>query len=177
MVNTMHANYRNEYETPPEFFRALDHVFDFHFDLFASHQNALCEAYNTKEGEHVLPCGVYFSRRWRWANPPYGKGLDKLLTEKVVNPYLSHGARTVALLPANMDVGWMHELVLPWANIVWIRGRLQFLLDGKRPVNPKTGKASGNSGANLLAIYGPNLLRCRAVAARVGNNEKLTRFS
>lgn len=160
MANVLHSNYRDEYETPPEFFAALGERFDLRVDLFASDSNALCDRYHTKiSGTERRPRWG----GWAWANPPYGKGLDKLLSDVVVEPFLTSGMRTVALLPGNTDTAWFHRWVLPWANIVWVKGRIQFLLNGKRPINPKTGKPSGNTGGNMLAIYGPNLLRCNAI--------------
>lgn len=162
MANIVHSNYRDEWETPPEFFKRLNDIFVFGTDLFASDSNALCPHYRTKRGWSSL--STDWGKMWRWANPPYGRGLGDHVHD-VRSDYILFGRRTVMLLPSNTDTAWFHGHVLPVAHIVYIRGRLQFLLDGERPRNSK-GRLTGNTGGNILAIFGPNLLQTNSISAR-----------
>lgn len=162
VANVVHANYRDEWETPPEFFRRLDDVFDFEVDLFASYKNALCASWVGKNVDSGLEYADQSA--WRWANPPYGSGLDMHVRGLALGLFHDR-LRTVALLPSNTDTKWFHQWVLPYAHIVFIKGRLQFLYNGERHRNEK-GELVGNSGANILAIYGPNLLGANVINAR-----------
>lgn len=140
-----HANYREDWETPPEVFRYLDRRYRFVCDLAASHENAKCERYNSREA-WPNPLDAQWPRHgWCWLNPPYGEAII---------PFVTRCAREtkrhiVALLPANTDAGWFHEFVLrrPHAHVTWVRGRIQFLLGGKR-------SDSGNTTGSVIVQYG-----------------------
>ena len=44
----------------------------------------------------------------------------------------------VAILPCSLDTGWFHEWVLPYAELHFIRGRIQFLdAKGKPATSPR----------------------------------------
>ncbi len=53
------------------------------------------------------------------------------------------GKLTVMLLPVDTSTGWFHDLIMPNAEIRWLRGRLK-LDNGKHPVY-----------ASFLAIFKP----------------------
>jgi hypothetical protein len=52
----------------------------------------------------------------------------------------------IMLLPAAIDTGWFHELVLPHADIEFIKGRLRFLGWQGTPIGSPTA-------GNLLAFF------------------------
>ena len=80
-----------------------------------------------------------------WMNPPYGKGIEKWLS-KLAN----HPGGGIALVPVNMETGWMHDCVLSHPNataILFTRGRLKFV----RP-DGTTGTAAPSG--SVVVAYG-----------------------
>lgn len=85
-----------------------------------------------------------------WMNPPYGRGIDQWL-HKLAN----HPAGGIALVPANMDAGWMHDLVLGHSAVRAVlitRGRLTF-------VRPDGTPQRGNTSGSVLVAYGERAKR------------------
>jgi phage N-6-adenine-methyltransferase len=126
---------KDEWQTPLWLFRALSIIFDFKLDAAASSANSLCEVYLTEE-DNALHCD------WKlkltearnntltvWLNPPYGtktgKFLDKAQKESL------NGLTIVCLIAARTDtkafrIVWNHA-----KYVIFLYGRLKFLLDGK----------------------------------------------
>jgi len=145
--------------TPPELLESLKPEFNFTLDVCASAKSAQCEKYYTKEEDA-------FKQDWGkdakggdiFCNPPYG---DKAAP---VRDWILHGNAfsSVFLIPLNKsDQTWFHDLVLPFAEIRIIKGRVQFLdpETGLRPWvwSKKLNKMvqNGNSQGSQLIIYGP----------------------
>jgi phage N-6-adenine-methyltransferase len=141
---------RDSWQTPRDVFDELDRVFNFSVDLAASDDNHLCDDYYTTEHSALdvdwsQLNGVVF------ANPPFsdiGTWVHKAQA----------GSRSVFLLPANRtDQAWFHNWVLPYAQIAFSRGRIQYV--------PAPGvKASSCAFGSMLAIYG--LLTIPALPSR-----------
>lgn len=144
----IHSNLKTEWETPLYLFESLDKEFNFGLDAAATDENALCDRWFTKEDDALQQEWICDGRSV-WLNPPYGPGLYTWV-EYAMSQSLKHKQTKayVCLLPSNTDSKWFHDFVVTSAQIRFIRGRVQFLLNGKRPT-------SGNPGANLLAIFYP----------------------
>jgi site-specific DNA-methyltransferase (adenine-specific) len=56
-----------------------------------------------------------------WCNPPYGR-----VIKDWVKKASEHNDLVVMLLPSRTDTKWFHELVLPYAEVQFIKGRLKF---------------------------------------------------
>jgi phage N-6-adenine-methyltransferase len=127
MINRgMYSHASEEWETPRDFFDALNADFHFTLDLCATPANAKCGRYFTKEDDAL-------SQQWVgvcWMNPPYGREIGRWLKKAYESaPY---GATVVCLLPARTDTAWWHDYVLPYATAIqFVRGRLRF--SGKDP--------------------------------------------
>jgi phage N-6-adenine-methyltransferase len=125
----MFSSASDEWETPRDFFDAVDSVFHFTLDVCADHSNAKCLRYYTKEDDGL-------SREWRgvcWMNPPYGREIA-LWVRKAYESSLAGGTVIVCLLPARTDTKWWHDYVLGHAEgIFFIRGRLRFSGKGPAP--------------------------------------------
>lgn len=113
----------DEWETPPEFFAALDALYHFDLDVAASEKNAKCEYFFDREVD-----GLKQSWRGRrcWLQPPYGRGTE-LWTAKAVQETRAAATVVVALLPARTDTQWFHRHVLPYAHVGYVEGRLTFV--------------------------------------------------
>ena len=105
------------WETPQDFFDALNAEFKFELDVCALPENAKCEKYYTPEQDGLVQEWIGVC----WCNPPYGKQIGKWV-EKAAKA----NTTVVMLLPARTDTRWFHDWVLPYAEIRWIKGRLKF---------------------------------------------------
>lgn len=98
--------------TPKALYDELDREFHFDFDPNPANPEGLRE----------------FDGLGRWGrrnfcNPPYSKKepwIEKAIREK------AKGNLTVMLLPVDTSTRWFHDLILPNAEIRWIRGRVHF---------------------------------------------------
>lgn len=156
------------WRTPPDLFLQLNRVFQLDYDAFADHENALCRTYSTVDGTFRRPIAdpsfrydqidsldglrQDWDRRRVWMNPPYGRGI---LAECMAKAASERDSATliVALIPANTDTGWWHEYVKPYAQVHYLRGRVQF-------IDPETGNPGGSPpGGSAVAVYYPEFLR------------------
>ncbi len=105
--------------TLQEFFDKLHAEFDFITDVCASHGNAKCARYFTKEEDGL-------SQVWAgscWMNPPYGREIGKWMRKAMESS--ETGATVVCLVPARTDTAWWHDYAMK-GEIRFIRGRLKF---------------------------------------------------
>lgn len=94
----------------------------FDLDPAAQHATAKAPVYFTPDEDGL-------SRPWFgrvWLNPPYSK--PRPWCEKARDEVASGNAECVVmLLPASVDTRWFHDVVLPHAELHFIRGRVRFL--------------------------------------------------
>jgi phage N-6-adenine-methyltransferase len=125
----MFSSASDEWETPREFFDAVDAMFHFTLDVCSARDNAKCEKYYTKVDDAL-------SLEWKgicWMNPPYGREIA-LWIRKAYESSLEDGTVVVCLLPARTDTRWWHDYVLSRAERIWfVRGRLRFSGKGSAP--------------------------------------------
>ena len=109
-----------EWETPLELFNELDREFGFTLDVAASHENAKCKDYFTKEDDGLLKpwSGVV------WCNPPYGRDMKNWLSRALNEA--KNGVTSILLIPARTNTIWFHELCLDVAEVRFIKGRPKF---------------------------------------------------
>jgi phage N-6-adenine-methyltransferase len=125
----MFTSVTDEWETPREFFDAVNAVYHFDLDVCATHVNAKCKCYFTKaeDGLTQMWSGIC------WMNPPYGREIS-LWVRKAYESSLEAGTVVVCLLPARTDTRWWHDYVIAYAESVrFIRGRLRFSGKGPAP--------------------------------------------
>lgn len=115
-----------EWETPQDFFEALDAEFHFTMDVAASKENAKCDSFLDKESDGL-------SRRWpgvSWLNPPYNKTIAKWMAKAYYES--REGNTVVALIQGrSTDTKWWHHYVMRASELRFVKGRLYFSLDGK----------------------------------------------
>lgn len=118
----MYTSATEEWETPEEFFKALDARFRFTLDACATKKNHKCDKYYTKEEDGL-------AQDWGgervWINPPYGREISKWI-QKAEEEARKVNTICVMLLPARTDTAWFHDHVLPEADVYFIRGRIRF---------------------------------------------------
>lgn len=108
------------WSTPQDFFNKLNQEFNFELDVCATHENAKCDRYFTKEQDGL-------TQEWTgviWMNPPYGREIKKWM-KKAFESSLS-GATVVCLIPARTDTQWWHNYVTRANDIRFVKGWLKF---------------------------------------------------
>ncbi len=101
---------KDDWQTPPELFAALDAEFGFTVDVAANSTNAKCAAFYGPGS----PLGVEdaLATSWGtfrcWMNPPYSRGLQGRFIEHAAKQ-ARLGALVVALLPARTDTLAFHR--------------------------------------------------------------------
>jgi phage N-6-adenine-methyltransferase len=128
-VAFLHHNPKTDlWETPPDFFAALDAEFGFTLDACALPENAQCKRFYSPEEDGL-------SQPWTgvvWCNPPYGRNVGRWL--KKARESARGGATVVCLVFARTDTAWFHELIWdaarnqPQSGVEtrFLRGRLKF---------------------------------------------------
>lgn len=110
-----------EWETPRDFFDALDAEFAFTLDPCSTDENAKCAKHYTKADNGL-------TQDWTgervWCNPPYGREMP-LWIEKCYKHGIQGGV-AVMLIPARTDTRAFHEYIWHKAEIRFIKGRLKF---------------------------------------------------
>ncbi|MGE0133736.1 MAG: DNA N-6-adenine-methyltransferase [Dehalococcoidia bacterium] len=128
-----------EWQTPPDLFARLNRRFQFDYDAFASHENALCDLYSTVDGTYrklgpgrCAEAGGGDGLEFDWKNlrvfmnPPYSRGVIELCVRKA---YLEkeRAALIVALIPAATETQWFQRYVLPHCHIDWLPQRVHYV--------------------------------------------------
>jgi site-specific DNA-methyltransferase (adenine-specific) len=146
MDEIIYSSRSEEYGTPRDLFWTLNSEFNFQLDAAASHQNAKCEKYLTKE-ENSL------SYRWTettWLNPPYGRLIDSFMTKAAFESH-HRDVEVCCLVPARTDTEWFHASV--WgraAELRYIKGRLRF-----------EGGEHSSTFPSVVIVYRPGDHACR----------------
>lgn len=98
--------------TPRSLYEELDREFHFDFDPCPPNPDGLRDF-----------DGLGDWKERNYVNPPYSdktRWIQKAIAE------MKKGHLTVMLLPVDTSTSWFHDLVLPNAEIRWIRGRVHF---------------------------------------------------
>ncbi len=119
-TETLFSSKSNEWETPQDFFDALNKEFNFTLDAAATDENAKCKRYftATKDG---------LAQSWQnetvFLNPPYGRKVGKWIEK--ARTEAERGATVVCLIPARTDTRYFHEHCFK-GEVRFVRGRLKF---------------------------------------------------
>lgn len=140
---------KNDYETPPDFYRRLHDEFRFNLDAAALPITAKCRQFITRE-QNTL--SQVFERKRIWLNPPYNDR-QYPISEWVRWAHLHstvHNSLVVMLIPSATDTAYWHDYILQSASEVRnVKGRLHFLLDGE----PQTGPR----GCHSVIVFRPGV--------------------
>ena len=122
---------KDNWETPPWLFKVLNKIFDFDLDEAASESNKMTPVAFTEDGYNALveDWSKHTQNKIVWLNPTYGyatgKFLDKAQKESI------NDLTVVCLIAARTDTR-AFRVVWNYAKyVIFLYGRLKFLLDGK----------------------------------------------
>lgn len=115
-----------EWETPQDFFDALNREFSFTLDVCAIPYNAKCQKFFTPEKDGL-------SQDWTndivFMNPPYDKTMPKWIQKAYETA--QKGGYVVALITSRgTDTKMWHDWVMKASEIRFIKDRLHFSLNG-----------------------------------------------
>ncbi len=116
---------RQDWTTPKYLFDKLNQEFNFECDLAASHENALCPDFYTKQNNGL-------NKDWNgvcWLNPPFGDKSNKMVdwikksyNDTLINPNLT----VVMLIPARTNNKWWDNYIMKAKEVRFIIGRPKF---------------------------------------------------
>jgi phage N-6-adenine-methyltransferase len=133
----------DEWSTPPDIMTRITLAYG-PFDL-----DPCCRAETACAPRHFTKDVDGLTQPWHgrvYVNPPYSDPTPWITKAIAATGVEGTATRVVMLLPGAIDTAWFHDLVLPRADIVFVRGRIRFLGWNGRPVgSPKQG--------NMLAIF------------------------
>lgn len=123
MTAYMPRSLTDDWATPIELFNQLNEQHNFDIDVAASSTNHLCDEWrgldHPDESKRNGLTSEWFGHVW--CNPPYGRGIKDWVLKAS-----QHYDQVVMLLPARTDTKWFHEIVLPNADVEFIKGRLKY---------------------------------------------------
>lgn len=128
-MNPVHfSSASDDWSTPQDLFDALNEKFKFELDVCATHSNAKCERYFTREQDALTRSWVDQARSL-WMNPPYGRAIKFWVAKAAAEA--AKGATVVCLLPARTDTKWWHTHCYPVLrsrpdDVEFLAGRLKF---------------------------------------------------
>ena len=112
-----------EWETPQDFFDALNAEFHFKLDAAASSENAKCRKYFSLQ--HDSRKLAWYEYGSVWLNPPYTREIDTWIARAYDSA--QDGAIVVCLLQGrSSDTKWWHDYVMKSKEIWFVKGRLRF---------------------------------------------------
>lgn len=144
------------WQTPLPLFSFLNSIYHFQVDAAADQESTRLPFWygpGSSYGEDALTIPKWFSPAW--CNPPYGKGVEGWLEK--FRGQRALGNTVVALIPARTESRWWAKGIVPYADIIFLTGRVPFVGGPSLQTDPMTGKAkkSQPDHPSALAIYGP----------------------
>lgn len=113
------------WRTPKELFDPLNEKFHFTADAAANEVDHLLPTWygpGSPIAEDALELAKWHDNVW--CNPPYGSALQPFLDKFIEQAKL--GNRITALLPAYTGEHWFTDKVRPFADLIFLKGRVPF---------------------------------------------------
>jgi phage N-6-adenine-methyltransferase len=118
-MNKVHfSSASDEWSTPQDLYDTLNLEFGFTLDPCATHDNAKCKRYYTKDIDGLSQS---WDGEYVFCNPPYGREIKKWVQKAAHTKGL-----VVMLIPARTDTSYFHEYIYGKARIRFLKGRLKF---------------------------------------------------
>ncbi len=155
----------DEWETPDSLFNKLNNEFEFNYDLACNSENCKCidgskidigkngldfnpDEYRQNKVNKKIQSKDYLTI---WCNPPYNR-IDKPKFIKKCFDLSQHPRvdTVVMLIPSKTSTGDFHDIILPNAEIRWLRGRPKF-----KGINYRGKYVTQNAGRNdcMIVIF------------------------
>ena len=113
---------KQNWETPIEFFNKINEEFNFTLDPCCEIETAKCRKFFTKETDGLTQC---WGGHTVFMNPPYGREQIEWI-KKAYNESLKENTIVVCLIPSRTDTKVWHDIIFPYAEVRFLKGRLKF---------------------------------------------------
>lgn len=127
-ISVLTSSGNDEWETPHYLFNHYNKLYQFTLDPCCTKETAKCPVYYTKEDNGL-------NKSWKnekvFMNPPYSRGLMKQFIRKAYIESEENNALVLALIPSRTDTKYFHTYISKAKEIIFLKGRLKFLLYGK----------------------------------------------
>ncbi len=147
MEKALLSSLSSEWRTPLKLFNQLDAEFNFGLDAAADDSNRLCLHYFTKENDALTQTWAGYGNVF--VNPPYGRELARFI-QKGYEEWRNQAVTSVFLIPARPDTRVWQEIILPYAEVVFLKGRLKF----GQPNNLKAKEAQAPFPSAVVVFHG-----------------------
>lgn len=128
---------KDDWGTPQKLFDVLNKEFHFTLDPCANKNNYKCAKYYTKEQDGLAQSWI---GETVFCNPPYSRktksNAGQIAWVEKCYKEAQKGCTVVMLIPARTDTIMFHDFILGKAEIRFIKGRLNFEIDGKKSKDP-----------------------------------------
>ena len=134
---------RMDWETPQWIFSQLDEQYGFGLDAAASDENRLCERWYTESDDGL-------TKKWSqntWVNPPYARHVGDWVAKAAAEAE-KWKVWVAIMINAKTDTKYWHDIVMAEAHrILFVRGRVKFLLQGKPYMTARS--------PSCVVVFGP----------------------
>ena len=137
--DVLFSSAKMDWGTPVELFRCLHRMFRFTLDACADKQNHKLDHYYDEQADGLRQC---WAGERVFVNPPYGRQVVSWV-DKALFEYRANDVSSVMLLPSRTCTRWFHDLVLPNARVMYVKGRVRF-----------EGAPAPAPFPSLLAVFG-----------------------
>lgn len=135
-MKNRNLNHKDDWKTPKDFYDKLNKEFNFNFDPCPLHSNFDGLIIDWKERNFI--------------NPPYSRKLKESFILKAFEES-KKGKLCVMLLPVSTSTKIFHEIILPNAEIRFIKGRISF--EGVNTFGKKVGEGSAPMHDSMIVIF------------------------
>ena len=127
-MNDVHfSSNSNDWQTPQPLFDKLNRVFEFTLDPCSTKETSKCSKYFTAVEDGLKQS---WANEIVFMNPPYGREIGKWI-KKAYNESENNNVIVVCLIPARTDTSYWYEYIRHAARIIFIKGRIKFVSEGK----------------------------------------------
>lgn len=123
----------DDWETPDYFFKLLDKEFHFTLDPCATKENRKCKKFYSKE---INGLNQDWENEIAFVNPPFSR--IKEWVKKCYKEGQKENTIVVMILPSRTDTQYWHNYIMKAHEIRFCKGRVNFLINGKKPKNGST---------------------------------------
>ena len=144
MKNRDGSEPNDDWSTPAWLYEKLNAEFNFDFDPCPLHATFDGLSPNTKWGQS------------NFINPPYNRKDKPGFIRRAFEEWKNHGATCVLLIPAAVSTKDFHNLIKPYAEIRYLRGRVAFT--GTNTKGEVVTKKKGKHDTMVVIFRGKKLL-------------------
>lgn len=140
-MKNRNLEHKDHWATPKEFYQELDNEFNFDFDPCPLQPYPI-----PVENDGLI---MEWGQR-NFVNPPYSRKLKERFIIKALEES-QKGKLCVLLLPVSTSTKIFHDVILPNAEIRFVRGRIAF--EGVNTFGVSVGKGSAPMHDSMIVIF------------------------